>query len=408
MGTSYSLKFSDSKQTNDSSFTTLNPQYPSSLSLTFTQPLWRDLRIDAGRRSLLVARKNQSLSTERLRQKAIERVTQAIQYYWELVFAWQNLEVQNEAVHLAMQQYESNRRQVEQGMLAPIEVVAAQTQVATYRQTQAAAQQTLTLAENNLKQMMTGSPDNQLWNQALIPETDLALDFLAPSLEDALGLALASRPELAESSINLAINKIDTKYYKDQAKPQVDAYATITASGLAGTQQTTIQFGNFPIGNVPEVLIGSNRQSLSNMWARDFPTVKAGIQISLPFGNRTAKENAAISLLEGKRLQLTKKQMEMYVTADVRNALEQLNSSHARYEAAGIAARAAKEQYASEQRQFQEGTSTMFLVLQRQTSLIAARSNEVRTRADLAEAIANVNRATARTLEANQIKLKLQ
>jgi HAE1 family hydrophobic/amphiphilic exporter-1 len=114
LGTSYTLKFSDSKQTNDSSFTTLNPQYPSSLSLTFTQPLARDLRIDAGRRSLLVARKNQSLSTERLRQKAIERVTQAIQYYWELVFAWQNLEVQNEAVHLATQQYQSNRRQAEQ------------------------------------------------------------------------------------------------------------------------------------------------------------------------------------------------------------------------------------------------------------------------------------------------------
>ena len=182
--------------------------------------------------------------------------------------------------------------------------------------------------------------------------------------------------------------------------------ATFTASGLAGTQQTTIPFGNFPIGTVPETFIGSNGQSLSNMWARDFPTVQAGIQISLPFSNRTARENATISLLEGKRLQLAKKEMEMYVEADVRNALEQLNSSRARYEAARIAARGASDQYKSEQRQFQEGTSTMFLVLQRQTSLIAARSGEVRARADLAEAIANVSRATARTLEANNIKLQ--
>ena len=105
MGTSDSLKFSDSKQTNDSSFTTLNPQYPSSLSLTFTQPLRRDSRIDAGRHSLLVARKNHALSAEQLRQKAIERVTLAIQYYWELVYAWQNLDAQNEAVHLATEQY---------------------------------------------------------------------------------------------------------------------------------------------------------------------------------------------------------------------------------------------------------------------------------------------------------------
>jgi HAE1 family hydrophobic/amphiphilic exporter-1 len=408
LGSSYTLSFSDSKQTNDSSFTTLNPQYPSSLSLTLTQPLWRDLRVDSGRRALLVARKNQSLSLEKLRQRTIERVTQAIQYYWELVFARQNLEVQKEAVRLATEQYDSNRRQAEQGVLAPIDVVAAQTQVATYRQSLAAAQQTLTLTENNLKQMMMSSTDSDLWNKALIPETELSLEFSPPSLNDAVEQALAGRPELAQSIISIDVNKLDLSYYKNQMKPQVNAYATLTSTGLAGTQQTAIQFGNLPIGAVPETLIGSNSQSLSNLWARNFPTFKVGVQISLPFSNRTAQENAAISLLEGKRLQVARRQMEMYVEADVRNALEQLNSSRARYDSAQIATRAASEQYESEQRQFQEGTSTMFLVLQRQTSMISARSNEVRARADLAQAIANVNRATARTLEANQIKVDTQ
>jgi HAE1 family hydrophobic/amphiphilic exporter-1 len=406
LGTSYSLNLTDSRQTNDSVFTTLNPQYPSSLTLSFTQPLWRNLSIDARRHSLLVARKNQSLSTEMLRQKAIERVTQAIQYYWELVYAWQDLNVQKEAVYLATEQYNSNRRQAEQGILAPIEVVAAQTQVATYLQSQAAAQHTLTVAENNLKQMMAGGTENDLWNKALVPETDLTLEFAAPSLEDALKQARAGRPELAESIINLAINKIDTQYYRNQTKPQVDLIATVAASGLAGTPQMPVQIGNFPISTVPETFVGSNGQSLSNMWGRGFPTIKAGIQISLPFSNRTARENATVSFLEGKRLQLAKKEMEMYVDADVRNALQQLNSSRARHDAARIAASAAAEQYKSEQRQFQEGTSTMFLVLQRQTSMIAARSGEARARADLAEAIANVSRATARTLEVNNINLQ--
>jgi hydrophobic/amphiphilic exporter-1 (mainly G- bacteria), HAE1 family len=406
MGTAYTLKFSDSKQTNDSSFTTLNPQYPSSMSLTFTQPLWRDLRIDAGRRSLLVARKNHTLSAERLRQKAIERVTQAVQYYWELVYCWQNLDVQTEAVRLATEQYNSNRRQAEQGIMAPIDVVAAQTQVATYRQGLAAAQQMLTMAENNLKQMISGGTDTDLWRKALIPETELKLDFTAPALQDAIEKAMAGRPELAESLISLGINKIENQYYKDQGKPQIDLIATVTAAGLAGAPQTASPFGNFPVGNVPDAFVGSNLQSLHNMWVRDFPTIKAGIQISLPFTNRTARENATISLLEGKRLQMAKKQMEMYVQADVRNALDQLNSAQARHAAAGMAARAAREQYASEQRQLQEGTSTMFLVLQRQTSMIAARSSEVRSRADLAEAIANVDRATARILDSYQIKLQ--
>ncbi len=246
LGTSYSLTFNDSKQTNDSSFTTLNPQYPSSLSLNFTQPLWRDLRIDAGRHSLLVAKKNRDLSAEQLRQKVIERITQAVQFYWELVYAWQNLEVQTEAVRLATEQYESNRRQVEQGLLAPIEIIAAQRQVATYRQTLALSQETLTAAENNLKQMMLSGTEDPMWNEALIPEIQQNPDASAPPLEEALKQALASRPELSGNSISLDINKIDTRFYKDQKKPQVDLFGTATASGLAGTPRSSRHSRVFP------------------------------------------------------------------------------------------------------------------------------------------------------------------
>jgi outer membrane protein TolC len=104
-------------------------------------------------------------------------------------------------------------------------------------------------------------------------------------------------------------------------------------------------------------------------------------------------------------LEIAKKQMEMFVEADVRNALEQWNAARARHDAAIIARKAAEEQYASEQRQNQAGTSTVFLVFQRQNSYIVARRSEVRARADLAESIANVDRAVARTLETHQIQL---
>jgi hydrophobic/amphiphilic exporter-1 (mainly G- bacteria), HAE1 family len=407
LGSSYSLKFNDSKQTNDSSFTTLNPQFPSSLSLTLTQPLWRDLSIDSGRHAILVARKNVSISNERLRQKAIERITQVVQCYWELVYARQNLDVQAEAVRLATEQREINRRQAEQGILAPIEVVAAETQVANGRLSLNAARAILTSAENNLKQMILSSTDHPLWNQALVPETQADLNFAAPSLGDAVEQAMKRRPELSQSALNLEINSLDTRYYKNQIKPQVNAYTTLTSSGLAGTQQSASPiFGNFPLGAVPETLIGGNRQSLQNIWEGNSPTFQVGVRISLPIINRTAKTNAAISKAEGRRLEVAKKQMQIYVEADVRNALEQLNSSRDRYEAAAVASRSAQAQYDSEQRQFQSGASTMFLVLQRQTALIIARSAEVRARADLAEAIANVDRTTARTLDSHQIKLQ--
>jgi HAE1 family hydrophobic/amphiphilic exporter-1 len=405
LGTSYSLTFSDSKQVSDSSFNQLNPQYPASMTLDFTQPLWRGLRIDAGRRALMVARKNKELSAEQLRQKVIERVTLAVQYYWELAYAWQNLEVQKEAVRLAVAQYDSNRRQAEQGVLAPIEVVAAQTQVATYQQGLAAAQQLLTSAENNLKQMMASSRENPLWNVALIPETPMDADAAPPILKEAIAQALASRPELAESAINMDVNKLNVRFYKDQMKPQINAIATFAAAGLAGTRQTANPFGDFPMGSLPPHLLGGNSQSLSNLWDGRYPTAKIGLSISLPLRNRSAAGNAANALADSRRLEITRKQIEMLVEADVRNALEQWNSARVRHDAAVIAWKAAEAQYASEQRQFQAGTSTVFLVFQRQTSYIAARSSEVRARADLAEAIANMDRATARTIDSHGIKL---
>jgi len=410
-GTSYSLALNSSRQTNNSTFSTLNPQYPSTLTLNFTQPLWRDLRIDSNRHSLLIARKNNKLSSERFRQRTIERVTLAVQYYWELVYGWQNLSVQTEAVQLAIEQYESNKRQSEQGLLAPIEVVSAQLQVATYKQNLAMARQTLTIAENNLKQMIIIDAENPIFHEALIPENDLSLDFTAPPLEDAVKAALASRPELLESDLNIAINKLDEKFNKDQKKPQIDLIVTATASGLAGMMkesQIPSFFGNDQASseNMQRIFGGAYGQSFNTMWNRDFPTVKVGVQIALPLINKRAVQDAAVSKAEGRRLEVVRKQAELYVEADVRNALEQLNTARERYDAAMMAAGAAKEQYASEQRQFREGTSTMFLVLQRQTSMISARSSEVRARADLAEAIANVNRATARTLEAHQITLK--
>jgi len=134
LGGSYALDFSSARQSSDSTFITLNPQFLSSVNLNLTQPLWRGLRFDENRYRLQVARKNVLLSNEQLRQRVIEIVTQVIQAYWELDYAYRNLAVQIEAVRLAEQQDASNRRQVKQGILAPVDVIQTQTQISTFQQ----------------------------------------------------------------------------------------------------------------------------------------------------------------------------------------------------------------------------------------------------------------------------------
>src|SRR5450432_714240 len=410
-GGSYALNLSNARQSTDSSFNTLNPQYPASLSLNLTQPLWRGLRFDENRHRLQVARKNRQLSAQALRQRVIEVVTQAVQAYWELDYAWNNLNVQSEAVKLAERQYESNRRQAEQGILAPVDVVAAQTQAANFQQSLFAAQQTLTAAENNLKTLMLADRSDLMWGAALIPQTPLDMTVAIPALEDAVKQAMASRPEVAETGLALDINALNTRLAREAARPRIDAFANLTSAGLAGV---VVPQGNSPLavffpgglGTVPAILSGGYGRSLDNLMHGNFPSAQVGVQLSLPIRNRTAQSQAAIAVAEGRRLHAVENQIGMAVEADVRNALQAVNSGRARLDAAGLARQSAEEQNESEQRQFQAGTSSVFLVLQRQTDLIAARNREVRAHADFAEAMANLDRATAHTIEARGIKLQ--
>ena len=431
-GGTYTASFVNSRQLTDNQLVTLNPQYPNSINLNLTQPLWRGLRFDENRHRVQVARKNRALSAEQFRQRVIEIVTQAVDAYWELDFAWHNLDVQAEAVRLAERQYASNRRQAEQGLLAPIDVVAAQTQVATFQQSLFSAQQALTQAENNLKSLMLPNRSDLFWSTALVPVTEPDVNPPVPDLDNAMRQALKARPELAQSALALEVNKLDARLSEEQTKPRIDAFANLTAAGLAGrplppgpnpfTAGTGALIGrlnqlsalaglppvppiSFGSNEVPAIFLGSYGQSLSNLAAGNFPSAQVGLQISFPLRNRTAEAQAVTSAAEGRRLRALQDQIEMVIEADVRNALQAVASAKARLDAAVLARGSAEEQYASEHRQFQAGTSTVFLVLDRQTNFVRARSREARARTDFGESVANLDRATARTIEAQKITL---
>jgi HAE1 family hydrophobic/amphiphilic exporter-1 len=373
--------------------------------------LWRGLHYDDNRYRVQVARRNIDLSIEQLRQHLIETVTQTIQAYWELEFAWHNLDVQIQAVRLAEQQDSSNRRQVEQGLLAPVDVVQTQTQIATFQQDMLTAQESVTAAENALKVLMLADRHDPLWNMSIAPE-ELPDDRTAPmALDDAIKLALDARPELKQNMIALAINQLDLKRAHEQTKPQFDASATLSTVGLAGLETpaaTSSALAAFlPAGTmISPALIGGYGQSISDVTSGHFTTAAVGVTMSFPIRNRTAEAQSAVAMSETKRLEAMRKQVELAIEQDVRNALQGVVTAAARLDASANARHYAEEQYASEQRQFRAGTSTVFLVLQRQTDLIAALTREARARADLGEASANLDRATARTLDARKIEVR--
>ena len=433
-GTSYQADLSSGRTSTNNTFAQLNPQYPTSLNFSFTQPLWRNLRFDDNRHRLEVAKKTVSLTNEQFRQRVMQIVTQTEQAYWDLAFAYGNLQVQLDAVGLGREQDESNRRQQEQGLLAPIDVVAAQRQLATFEVNAYSAQEALTTAENTLKTLILPDRTDPTWASALIPITPVNVSPPVTPLQDAVREGLANRPELAEVQLSGEINASDNRFYREQTKPQVDLVATRTNAGLAGIQlpaapnpftaglaslsdrinQLSLLSGLQPLpstggtstGALSPLLVGGYGQSLSNVFSGNFPTTVVQLRVSLPIRNRTAEANLNNSLAETRRIRNQRQQTEQTVEASVRNAMQSVESAKGRLASARVARQSAEEQYQSEQRQFRAGTSTLFLVQQRQTDMIAARSQERRTESDLGKAIATFELATGTILDSHNIQLR--
>lgn len=431
-GGSYQLDFSSTRLQTNNQNVTLNPQFPAALTFTYAQPLLRGLRFDQNRRAIEIAKKNLSLTDAQFRQRAIETITQVEQAYWDLVFALRNLQVQIDAVKQARTQVESNQRLVQQGVIAPIDIVAAGTQVTTFEQNVYTAQEAVTRAENTLKTLILPDRTAPLWAKPITPVTPISLEAPRVPLEQATTAALRSRPELAQLQTSAEINQIDARYFRDLTRPQFDLVGTYTSAGLAGSQVTptgntssgsnailrtrvnelSVIAGLEPlpdtttVSTVPENLVGGLSKSLSNLAQQDYPTYRVGVRVELPLRNRTAQANYGRSLAEGRRIQNVRAQQEQLIEADVRNAVQALRSAESRLASAAASRRSAELQYESEQRQFRAGTTTIFLVLQRQNELLAARGRELQSQTDLNKAIAEFQRATGNTLEANNVAVR--
>jgi HAE1 family hydrophobic/amphiphilic exporter-1 len=402
-GGDYAVNFTSSRTTTSNTNSFLNPQYPSALTFTYTQPLFRNFGFDNNRRQIEIARKTLGLTDAQFRQQAIEVIAQVEQAYWDLVFALRDLSVQIDAVKQARTQLESNQRLVEKGVLAPIDVVAATTQITTFEQNVYTAQEVVTRAENSLKTMMLPDRSSDVWARAITPVSEVDLDTPQIGLEIALTEALRNRPEIAQLETNSEINKIEQRYYRNQTKPQIDLVGTYTSQGLAGSETAAAINPATGLSRVPPNLVGGYFTSLGNLIQQDYPTYRIGVSIGLPWGNTIAKANLGRTLVEETRIGNQRAQIEQVIEAEVRNAMQALRSGEARLASALATRQSAEQLYASEQRQFQAGTTTLYLVLERQTALLTARSRELLAQTILNKAISEFQRATGTTLSANNV-----
>lgn len=413
-GTVFDVTANNNRVGTDNLVSIISPQYNANITASVTQPIFRGRGFDQNRRTIEIAKRNLSLTDVQFRQRTIETIVNVQRAYWDLAFALRNLQVQRDGVKDAKDQYEHNKRLVEEGQLAPIDIVASETQVANFEQAVYEALNGVNQAENNLKNLVSPNKNAKIWRESLTPTDPVELTPPDTTLTEALDAALANRPELELNQVQRDINAIDQRFYREQKKPQIDLVASYSSAGVGGSLNPN--FTNpFCRDNpnseqcaavIQSLLqnVGGSGTAFSDIFSNKYPTVRVGVQFNLPlFGDKTAGAQLGRSLVEGERIATQREQLEQNIQVDVRNAIQAVRTAEARLRAAAIARENSGKQYESEQRKLDAGQSDVYKVLERQTALTSARSNELRAQTDLNKSIADLQRATGNSLKANNV-----
>lgn len=418
-GTVFTGSFNNQRLDSDNSISVLSPQYNVSLGFSVTQPLFRGRKFDQARRTIEIAKKNLSLTETQFRQRSIEVVANAEKAYWDLAFSLRNLQVQRDSLRDAKNQLEHNRRLVQEGQLAPIDIVAAETQVANFEQAVFDALNVVNQFENGLKNLIASNRTDNVWSQSLTPVDSVEIEVPRITITEAMETALQSRPELEINKAQKDLNAIDQKLYREQGKPQIDLISSYTSGGIGGSQSPHF-VAPFPLPCTTDPLSPACLQQRANLalltgnpytgvFTNRYPVFRVGLQFNLPlFGDKTAGAQLGKSRVEAEKLETQREQLEQAIEVDVRNALQAIRTGEARLRSAAIARENSVKQYESEQRKLDEGQSDIYKVLERQTALTVSRSNELRARTELNKAIADLERATGNSLKAKDIVPKLK
>lgn len=452
-GGQYQFFFNNNRRTTNSTFNILNPVYSGSLGATFTQPLWRDRSIDNNRRQIRIQRKRLQQSDADFRRQTILVISRVQNAYWDLVFTLRDQ--QNKVANLTLAR--ENLRQIEArisaGAAAPLGRAEIQTELANRESDLLISSQNVSIAENNLKQLILRDPTAPDWSAPITPTDEPSFDATPVNLNDALNEARNNRPELQRLRLQREINDIDLQYFKNQTRPRIDIQSTLATTGLSGTPVVatgSLTGGTTTTGNttgqvplilgdpntvanafllsqinilragqglapatvplvtpqttsVPTNLIGGYGQTLRNLFRFDTRNVVVGVAFQIPFHNKTAEANLAGARIQRNQLEASTRVQEQGVEVEVRNAAQSVETARRRVLAARTARQNAELQLTGEQRLYQAGRSTTFLLLQRENELANARNLEIRAETDYNKALAELQRATSTTLRANNV-----
>jgi outer membrane protein len=406
-GTNLAVGFNNTRVTSGSDLSAVSPALNSNFRAQVTQHLLQGFGFAPNTRFIQIAKNNREISDVAFRWQITNTVDQIENMYWDLVFAYENVRVQQEQLTFARKTLSDNQKQVEIGTLAPIEVVRAQSTVATNQQTLTLALTNLQLQQLLMKNALSRTlVDPVLADAEVIPTSTMELpaqEAVVPT-QDLVNDALSHRPELAEARINLSNTEISNKAIRSALLPTVDLFAYYSGSGLGGTQNPNYICVPQPNPNpnctgfksFPNTSYGSTLDQLGSSIA---PDKGAGITINIPLRNRTAQATQVRSEFEYRQAQLRLQQIENQVRIEVRNAQFGVQQNRASVASAQAAVDLARQSLDAEQKKYALGASTSTLVLQNQAAMTQSEVTLVSAKAAYEKAEVELDRAIGLLLD---------
>jgi outer membrane protein TolC len=400
-GALFTVGFNNQRITTNSTRNVFVPQLSSSLRASFRQHLLQGFGYSLNTRLIRIARNNREISDVAFRQQVIATVSQIENLYWDLVSAYENVRVQERAMALAQKTEQDNRKQVEIGTLAPIEIVRAQATVALDQQNLLIAQTALQYQQLLMKNAVTrNNSDPAVTTAEVIPTDTMTLpgaETVQP-VQDLINAALQHRPELVQARIDLTNRDINKKGARNLLRPSLDLVGFYGTSSLAGDLNPALATSGLTTGLPPNINAGYFT-GISNLFTGNYPDYQIGLNLNIPIRNRSAQATQVRAELEYQQAQARMQQLQNSVALDVRNVLYTLQQSRARVEAAQRQRELAAQSLDAENKKYALGASTNTAVLQAQSELAAAEGNVVSALSAYEKSRVALDQSTSTTLD---------
>lgn len=407
-GTTANYSFNYQTFNSNNQLNNLNPSRQGAMTLAVSQHLLQGFGIAVNNRNIRIAKLNRQVSDLVFEEQVIATVSSVVNLYWDLVSFNEDLRVKRQALELAKKLYEDNKKQVEIGTLAKIEVTRAEAEVASREQDLTISETNVLQQEAVLKNTLTrNGPATMAIYSAHIVTTDtlrLPSDQPVPPLQDLMDVALLHRPELKQTKINLETSRIGLAGSRSQLLPTLDLQAALTNNALAG-DPNYLRVGQPNFVSPATNLIGGFDTVLGQILRRNYPDYSLGLQLNVPLRNRSAQADITRDSLSLRQAELRERQQTNQVRVDVQNGQIGLVQSRSRYNAALKTRQLQEQALDAEQKKYQLGASTIYFVIQAQRDLATSQGAEVTAMANFMRAKTQLELVTGQTLQEHNIKM---